>query len=76
MSANRCTGPNADLSGKRPTPNTGENRLNCFNCDFTMCKPCALGENTNTNGWLAADEAVAEAGGGNLLVVDHTHYLR
>ena len=39
MSPHRCTGPNADGSGKRATRNlTGDDRLTCFNCDFDMCR--------------------------------------
>ena len=39
MSPHRCTGPNADGSGKRATRNlAGDDRLTCFNCDFDMCR--------------------------------------
>ena len=39
MSPHRCTGPNADGSGKRATRNlTGDDRLTCYKCDFDMCR--------------------------------------
>ena len=39
MSPHRCSGPNADGSGKRATRNlAGDDRLTCFNCDFDMCR--------------------------------------
>ena len=40
MSPHRCTGPNADGSGKRAMRNLEgrDDRLTCFNCDFDMCR--------------------------------------